>query len=68
MYKLFNGKSTKSFKKYYQEWMDAAHSIEKLFKMKLMAFDPDFQFIKDQQCITLPKWFVLSINSLNKEE
>ena len=65
MYKLPNGKSTRSHKVYACEWERIAKPIEKALGMRLAGFDPSFLFLSQQNnrldSLSLKTWQAIKL-------
>lgn len=60
--RLPNGKYTDSLQTYLDAWNQLAQPIINKTGWRLTAFDPDFQFVKDNEvAITLPLWAVVDL-------
>lgn len=75
-----DGMLTTNANHYIKAWRKAARPIEKLFGVKLAAFDPDFSFTKTEpvqdrlgnrsyrtQYVQLPAWFVEALGNKKNE-
>ena len=56
--RLPNGKFTNNTSEYSKAWKAEANNLCKKTGWKLVAFDPDLQFLAGDKVVTLPLWAV----------
>ena len=70
-YRLPSGNYTSNMKYYLREWKKVASPICKATGWKVVAFNPDFQFLSiedgKQKTLSIPLWAVKHINNTMKK-